>query len=1573
MPPKANFHNQNSEELQLVVERLSQEVKETNLRMEQQRSENTQQIGELKTQNQELKSLLEQFIKTQAAKTPEEKDNGGSTATPKRQLHSGKNLATPEKSLSGKIPVINCDEFSGDDLKKGANRCNLPRTDFPGFDGTNPKRWRSRCESYFEIYQIPELYKTRMSTLHFVDEAQEWYDCFQENHPDVPWLTLVREVMDRFQAYQNSNPIGDFKRVHQSGKVGDYIRQFETARSRLISETKITNSELFLQGFIEGLKEEIRYAVDLLSPTSLNQAFTLAKKAELNLESLDKRSKTFSKPWNTFDKSSKGKELVLYQKSELPATVPPSTSKELTRDQMRALKLCFNCKEKYVPGHKCAVRAIHSLQADEVALPAPEEQLYIEYIQPDQPSSSHSEEPIEHAMISMCLPSDTTKFRTLKFKGELDQLPIQILIDTGSTHSFINPSLIDSHIHCVSQTTPLLVRIANGEAMSTNTKCDKVQFSLQNHELSGEVRLLNIQGYDMILGMDWLSLHGPMTIDWDQGRVLLHKDGKEMVLQVQPEIAEISLCQDHLTLTKEVKNGGQLLLAQLFSISDTPQLPKVHPSLQSVLDTFQEVFAEPSCLPPTRSVDHQIPLKPDSKPITVRPYRYSYFQRLEIEKIVDELISNSFIRPSTSPYSSPVLLVKKKDNSWRLCIDYRQLNDATIKNKYPIPIIDDLLDELKGAQYFSKIDLRSGYHQIKMHEADVFKTAFRTHNGHYEFVVMPFGLTNAPATFQTLMNTLFKPLLRQYVLVFFDDILVYSKTLEDHILHVQTVLQILLNNQLKAKLSKCEFGTTKIEYLGHIISNQGVATDPAKVESMQNWPTPKSVKELRGFLGLTGYYRKFVKNYGVISKPLTDLTKKNAFVWSSAAQHAFDQLKQAMSTTPVLQLPDYSKQFVIETDASALGIGAVIMQDNRPIAYLSKSLGLRTQGLSTYEKELLALLTAVKKWKHYLIGQPFIIRTDQFSLKHLLEQKVTNALQHKSLCTLLGLDYIIEYKKGRDNKVADALSRVQGQNWFLGDQCAEVTAVSEILPQWIQELTQSYEGDQWVNDIKNKATLPTTEQHSLYTVCQGLIRYKGRICVGNHGNWRHQILQSLHDSSIGGHSGINATYQKLKRYFYWPQLKQSVHDHITACHICQINKGEHVPYPGLLQPLPIPHGAWQSIGIDFITGLPKSRGKDVIFVIVDRFSKYGHFIALSHPYSASEVAQSFLDNVYKLHGLPHNIISDRDPIFTSSFWKELMNKIGIQLNMSTAYHPQSDGQTERLNQCLEQYLRCMAFEQQKKWCRWLPLAEYWYNTSFQQSLNTSPFQALYGYPPPLLPLGDIIKSSDQAVHTFLQDRQKALSQLKDSLSKAQSRMKKYADLKRTERTFAVGDWVYLKIHPYRQTSLSGTDHNKLSPRYFGPYEIIEKVGPVAYKLQLPATAQIHPVVHVSLLKKQLGKKHVVSSVLPELDVTGNLHIAPSQILARRLIKRGNVGVPQIQIKWHGLSGDSVTWEDYDVMREKYPQFLLEVEQSVEGEGMSSAGMEADNGRWMGSPSTDGALSKTDRFTNGEQGIVNLNS
>lgn len=362
------------------------------------------------------------------------------------------------------------------------------------------------------------------------------------------------------------------------------------------------------------------------------------------------------------------------------------------------------------------------------------------------------------------------------------------------------------------------------------------------------------------------------------------------------------------------------------------------------------------------------------------------------------------IQVSSSPFASPVVLVGKKDGSWRLCVDYREFNKNTIKDKFPIPIIEELLDELSGSKVYSKIDLRSGYHQVRMYADDVPKTAFKTHSSHYEFLVMPFGLTNAPATFQALINEVFRDYLRKFILVFFYDILLYSASMEDHLAHLGKVLKLMQQHQLCAKLNKCCFGLAKVE---HYISRDGVETDPRKIEVIPQWPPLKCQKDVRSFLGLTGYYRRFIKGYATISRPLTDLLKKDGFLWNAEIEQAFLALKKALTSTPILALPDFEQIFEIETDASNNGIGAVLHQGRHPIAFISKKLGPKWQRMSVYEKELSAIVFAMQKWEQYLIGRPFIIKTDQKSLKYLLEQKISTPFQQFWLSKLMGFDYII--------------------------------------------------------------------------------------------------------------------------------------------------------------------------------------------------------------------------------------------------------------------------------------------------------------------------------------------------------------------------------------------------------------------------------------------------------------------------------------------------------------------------------------------------------------------------------------
>ena len=664
-----------------------------------------------------------------------------------------------------------------------------------------------------------------------------------------------------------------------------------------------------------------------------------------------------------------------------------------------------------------------------------------------------------------------------------------------------------------------------------------------------------------------------------------------------------------------------------------------------------------------------------------------------------------------------------------------------IKNKFPIPLIEELLDELFGAKLFTKLDLRSGYHQIRMKVEDVEKIAFKTHDRHYEFLVMPFGLTNTPSTFQSLMNDIFRSFLRKFILVFFNDILIYSCKWKEHLQHLRTVFELLRSNSLKVKKSKCIFAQQQVDYLGHVINSKGVQADPQKISAIMTWPMPQTVKELRGFLGITGYYRRFIQDYGKIARPLTDLLKKNQFQWHDGATRAFKELQEAMSNPPVLALPDFTQGFIVETDASGSGIGAVLMQGRRPLAFFSKSLGSRHLALSVHEREMLAIVTAVLKWRAYLVGRHFTIKTDHQSLKYLMEQRVHTPLQQKWIAKLMGFDYEVQYKKGRDNVVADALSRRPQE----GSVVATMVTITTSL---IRDIQQGWQQDAHVQELIQKIST-NDQQYTNYSWQQGMLRRKGKLVVADDAALKDKLIALWHSGSQGGHSGVEVTYRKLKQVLYWKSMFKDVAHFIAACDVCQRHKADNAAYPGLLQPLPVPYKIWTDISMDFIEGLPVSQGKKVILVVVDRLSKYAHFIAVSHPYTAISIAQLFMDHIYRLHGLPQTIVSDRDPTFLSSFWQELFKLQHVQLNMSTAYHPQSDGQTEVVNRCLENYLRCMTSDDPKDWSLWLPLAEFWYNTNYHSSAKTTPYEIVYGQSPPVhipyLPEATIVESVDRSL------------------------------------------------------------------------------------------------------------------------------------------------------------------------------------------------------------------------------------
>ncbi|KAM2774297.1 hypothetical protein COP1_019197 [Malus domestica] len=816
-------------------------------------------------------------------------------------------------------------------------------------------------------------------------------------------------------------------------------------------------------------------------------------------------------------------------------------------------------------------------------------------------------------------------------------------------------------------------------------------------------------------------------------------------------------------------------------------------------------------------------------------------------------------QPSTSPWGAPVLYVRKKDGTLRLCINYRQLNRVTIKNRYPLPRIDDLFYQLKGACVFSKIDLRSGYYQLKIKDEDVPKMAFKTHYGHYEFLVMPFGLTNAPTTFMRLMNEVFQQYLDKFVSVFIDDILVYSKPKADHIRHLNLVLKKLREHQLYAKFSKCQFWLNEVAFLGHVVSAQGIQVDPQKIAVVENWEQPRTITEVRSFLGLAGYYRRFVQETSMIALPLTKLTRKDVkFEWDENCEQSFQQLKYCLTHAPVLVLPDDSGNFEIYSDASLNGLGCVLMQYNRVIAYASRQLKIHGRNYPTHNLELAAIVFALKIWRHYLYGEKCKIFTDHKNLQYVFTQHDLNLRQRRWMELLSDYDCTIEYHSGRANVVADALSRKpQGRLYALYAYrvplLAELRATGVKLE--LEDRREAFltsfqvrpvlvdcvlEAEMVDEEIKEMIQLRNEGKKKDLRIREsdGMLMQENIMYMPNNEELKKEILDEVHCSAYAMHPGGTKMYHTIRPFYYWPGMKREIAEYVSRCIVCQQVKAERKKPFGRMQPFPVPQWKWENITMDFVYKLPRTRnGFDGVWVIVDRLTKSAHFIPVREKYPLNKLAKLFITKIVKYHGVLVNIISDRDPRFTSKFWVAFQEALGTKLLYNTAYHPQTDGQSEKIIQMLEDMLRSSVLQFGDSWHDRLDLMEFAYNNSFHLSIGMSPFEALYGRAcrTPLCwsEVGEKVLEGPEIVDETTQN----IQVIKSNLKAAQDRQKSLADRQGTDRVYDVGNLVFLKLSPWRGVVRFGKK-GKLSPRYIGPYEITERAGEVAYRLELPGAKYI---------------------------------------------------------------------------------------------------------------------------------------
>ncbi|GKB10127.1 putative reverse transcriptase domain-containing protein [Tanacetum coccineum] len=980
---------------------------------------------------------------------------------------------------------------------------------------------------------------------------------------------------------------------------------------------------------------------------------------------------------------------------------------------------------------------------------------------------------------------------------------VTILFDSGADKSFMDvrfSHLLD--IKPAKLNTSYEVELTDGKVVCTNTVLKGYTLNLLDHLFDIDLMPIELGTFDVIIGMDWL-VERDVVIVCGKKEVHVPYKNKTLVIKSDSGASRVKVISC-IKARKYIERGSQLFLAQV-----TEQEPSKK-QLQDVpvIRNFPEVFPDDfPGLPPPRQVEFRIELVPGAAPVARAPYRLAPSELKELSDQLKELLEKGFIRPSSSPWGAPVLFVKKKDGSFRMCIDYRELNKLTVKNRYPLPRIDDLFDQLQGSSVYSKIDLRSGYHQLRIREEDIPITAFRTRYGHYEFQVMPFGLTNAPAVFMDLMNRVCKPYLDKFVIVFIDDILIYSKNKEEHEKHLKIILELLKKEQLYAKFSKCDFWLESVQFLGHVINNKGVHVDPAKVEAIRNWSAPTTPTEVRQFLGLAGYYRRFIEGFSLISKPLTKLTQKNKkYEWGTEEDEAFQTLKQKLCSAPILALPEGAENFVVYCDASHKGYGAILMQREKVIVYASRQLKKHEENYTTHDLELGAIVFALRLWRHYLYGTKCTVYTDHKSLQYILDQKELNIRQRRWIELLSDYDCEICYHPGKANIVADALSR-KDREPIRTEAMKEENVKVENLGRLIKLIFEiRYDGTQ----------------------C-----FEGRIWLPSFGGLQDLIMHESHKSKYSIHLGSDKMYHDLKKLYWWPNMKDEIATYVSKCLTCAKVKAEHQKPSGLLQQPEIPEWKWEKITMDFVSGLPRtSSGYDSIWVIVDRLTKSAHFLPMKKTDSIEKLAQLYLKEIVCKHGVPTSIISDRDSLFTSRFWKSLQEAMGTQLDMSTAYHPETDGQSERTIQTLEDMLRACVIDFGSSWDRHLPLVEFSYNNSYHASIKAAPFEALYGRKRPSEELCDV--------------REKPME-------------------------FNVGDMVMLKVLPWKGVIRFGK-RGKLSPRYVGPFKIIERIGPVAYRLELPEKLRgIHNTFHVSNLKKCLADENLVIPYLKYIIWMDKLH------------------------------------------------------------------------------------------------------